>query len=109
MVTFLFCMTYYIYILYSVSIDRYYVGYSSDPWIRLEQHLNNTKDKYTGQTKDWELKAIFKVSDDESEAIRIERFIKKQKSRKLIEQLCYPDFIPSAYLAQLVRVPHVRD
>ncbi len=109
MVTFLFCMTYYIYIIYSISIDRYYVGYSSDPWLRLEQHLTNTKDKYTGKVNDWIFSAVFEISQSESEAIRMERFIKKQKSRKLIEQLCHPDFTPTGYLAQLVRVPHMRD
>ena len=109
MVTFLFYMTFYIYIIHSSSIDRYYIGYSSNPWNRLEQHITNSAEKYTGQTKDWNLKAIFEVSQNESDAIRIERFIKKQKSRKLIEQLCNSNFIPTGYLAQLVRVPHVRD
>ncbi|MCX6197453.1 MAG: hypothetical protein RL528_1202 [Bacteroidota bacterium] len=102
-------MTYYIYILYSNGIDRYYVGYSQNPWIRFEQHLLNTSDKYTGKTKDWILKAVFEVAKTEGEALRIERFIKKQKSRKLILQLCDSEFIPTGYLAQLVRVPHVRD
>ena len=92
-----------------MNIDRYYIGYSSDPWNRLGQHLNNSSDKYTGQTKDWKLSAVYKVSEIESEAIRMERFIKKQKSRNLIKQLCNPDFVPAGYLAQLVRVPHVRD
>lgn len=102
-------MTYYIYILYSNSIDRYYVGYSSDPWLRLEQHLSNSTDKYTGKSKDWILKAVFEVSNSEGDAIKIERFIKKQKSRKLILQLCDPKFIPIGVLAQLVKVPHFRD
>nr|WP_294861046.1 GIY-YIG nuclease family protein [uncultured Fluviicola sp.] len=102
-------MAYYIYFLYSLSIDRYYVGYSSNPWTRLEQHLTNSGDKYTGKVKDWKLQAVFEISKTESDAIRMERFIKKQKSRNLIEQLCAPDFVPVGYLAQLVRVPHVRD
>lgn len=81
-------MDFYIYILYSKTIDKFYLGYSSDPWIRYVQHLNNSKEKYTGKAKDWEMKTVFKVSNSEAEAIRMERFIKKQKSRKLIEQLC---------------------
>ncbi|MFM7661890.1 MAG: GIY-YIG nuclease family protein, partial [Bacteroidota bacterium] len=40
-------MTYFIYIIYSSCIDRYYVGYSSNPWNRLNQHNSNAKDKYT--------------------------------------------------------------
>lgn len=47
-------MDFYIYILYSKTIDKFYLGYSSDPWIRYVQHLNNLKEKYTGKAKDWE-------------------------------------------------------
>ena len=105
----MFHMTYYIYILYSNDIDRYYVGYSQNPWIRFEQHLSNTSDKYTGKAKDWILEAVFEAAKTKGVALKIERFIKKQKSRTLIMQLCNLDFTPSGYLAQLVRVPHVRD
>ena len=102
-------MTFYIYILYSQEADKFYVGYSSDPWGRLEQHLNNEKDKFTGRYKDWELKAVFQVSDQRGDADRLEKFIKRQKSRKLIEKLIDLDFVPEGELAQLVRVPHLRD
>jgi putative endonuclease len=54
------------------------------------------------------LKSIFEAQN-ESAAIQFERFIKKQKSRKLIEQLCDSQFTPNGYLAQLLRVPHMRD
>jgi len=77
--------------------------------MRLEQHLSNSTDKYTGKAKDWLLKTVFEVSNNEGDAMKIERFIKKQKSRNLILQLCDPEFIPTGTLAQLVRVPHLRD
>jgi putative endonuclease len=102
-------MNYYIYILYSGSLDKFYVGYSSDPWRRLDQHLENEAFKFTGKTKDWKLQAVFLVSEVESEAMRLERFIKKQKSRNLLLRLIDPDFIPEGVLSQLVRVPHLRD
>jgi putative endonuclease len=101
-------MTSFIYIIYSTTIDTYYVGYSQNPWVRLKQHNTNSKDKYTGRTSDWELAAVFSVQD-EITAIRLERYIKKQKSRRLLSQLCQVDFIPWGELAQLVRVPHLRD
>ena len=103
-----FLMSFFIYIIFSASIDKYYVGYSTNPWIRIEQHNTNTKDKFTGRTSDWELKAVFEVMN-KSVAVRLERFIKKQKSRALIERLCQFDFLPDGILAQLVRVPHLRD
>ncbi len=102
-------MTYYIYILFSKSSDRFYVGYAKDPWNRLTQHLNNNKDKYTGKANDWKLKAVFEVSENAGDAIKLERFIKKQKSRRLIDLLCDDHFVPQGTLAPLVRVPHVRD
>ncbi len=49
-----FSNMHYICVLYSVAADRYYVGYSSDPWKRLEQHLTNRGEKYTGSFYDRE-------------------------------------------------------
>jgi putative endonuclease len=101
-------MNYHIYILFSVELNRYYVGSSSDPWKRHLEHISNSIDKYTGRSKDWDLKTVFSL-ENKTEAIRIERFIKKQKSRTLIERMCQDDFIGTDNLVQLVRVPHVRD
>lgn len=102
-------MKFYVYILYSQSLDKYYVGFSSDPWKRLEQHLSNEKDKYTSKAQDWKLSVVFFVSENKSETLKVERYIKKQKSRKLIEKLVHPEFKPDGFLAQLVRVPHLLD
>ncbi len=77
-------MAFYIYILYSQMADKYYVGHTSNIDTRLEQHLQNDSTKYTGKYKDWELRAVFYVSEERGEAMRIEKFIKKQKIRKLI-------------------------
>jgi putative endonuclease len=100
---------FYIYILYSPSSDFYYVGYSNDPVRRLEEHNSSVHNTFTSKHRPWILKAYFKCSESEKEAIQIERFIKKQKSRKLLEQLCTSDFVPHGRLAPLVRVPHVQD
>jgi putative endonuclease len=101
-------VSYYIYILFSVELNRYYVGSSSDPWKRHLEHISNSIEKYTGRAKDWKLLIVYSV-ENKSVAISVERFIKKQKSRKLIERLCQEDFVGEKILAQLVRVPHVRD
>ena len=100
---------YFIYILYSDSSDKYYLGYSSDPLRRLEEHNSKPFNTYTSKHRPWTLTAYFKCSENENDAIRIEKFIKKQKSRKLLQMLCEPSFIPDGNLALLVRVPHVRD
>lgn len=100
---------YHIYILYSQQADKFYVGYSEDPWVHLQQHRENGLDKFTGKYEQWELAAVFEVSDSRSVAMKMERFIKKQKSRSLLLQLVNPSFVPDGVLAQLVSVPHVRD
>ena len=100
---------FYIYIIYSKGSDLYYVGHSSDPWLRLEQHRTNRQDKFTGKHTDWVLCAVFAVSDRKGDADKLEKFIKRQKSRRLLRSLIDPKFIPEGPLAQLVRVPHVRD
>jgi putative endonuclease len=106
---FSFKIMYYIYILYSETADKYYVGHSSDPWSRLVQHLSNSGDKFTGSYKDWKLEGVFEVSPNKGDADRVEKFIKRQKSRNLIERILDANFVGTGELAQLVRVPHVRD
>jgi putative endonuclease len=101
---------FYLYILFSEQHNLYYVGYTSNYQQRLIQH--NTQEffnTYTSKYRPWQLAAVFESGFEEKEAIRIERFIKRQKSRKLIELLANPRFTPTGTLAQLVRVPQVRD
>ena len=99
---------YYIYFLYSEAADKYYVGHSQDPWKRYEQHLSNSGHKYTGSYHDWRLMAVFEVSSIRGEADKIEKFIKRQKSRALLKKMLEPEFKGKGVLAQLVRVTHVR-
>ncbi len=81
-------MNYYIYILYSNKADKYYVGYSPNPDKRLSEHNSyENKSKFTAKYQPWELKATFVVSDNAGSAMKVERFIKRQKSRRFIEEL----------------------
>jgi putative endonuclease len=100
---------FYIYIIYSETADNYYTGYSEDPWSSIIQHNDNKSDKYTGKYDNWKLAAVFEASEERGEAMKLEKFIKKQKTKKLIDKLINPDFVLTGELAQLIRVPHVRD
>ncbi len=107
---FYFVCMFYIYILYSKQYDKYYIGHSDNYLQRLIQH--NTQEHfntYTSKFRPWTLAVVFECGQSRKEALRLERFIKSQKSRKLIEQLTDPFFIPQDSLALLVRVPHMRD
>ena len=100
---------FYFYIIYSKTAGRFYIGHAADPWLKLMQHNTNSVEKYTGKNTDWELKAVFEVAYSKEEADQLEKFIKKQKSRKLVLKLIDPDFKPAGELNGLVRVSHVRD
>lgn len=79
-------MTYfYVYIIYSHSLDKYYVGYSIDLDKRLTEH-NSGISTYTSKANDWKLKwsKIFLSRED---AMKEEKRIKTKKSRKYIEWL----------------------
>ena len=95
--------------MYSPGADKYYIGYSNDYLRRLKEHNESDRLTFTSKYRPWIIKAVFDCGISESDAMRLERFIKRQKSRRLIETLCIPTYEPEGYLAQLVRVPYVRD
>jgi putative endonuclease len=74
-----------LYILYSPSIDKYYVGATNDLEDRLKRH-NSDKDKFTSKGQPWQLVYVEEYHT-KAEAMRREREIKKKKSRNYIEAL----------------------
>lgn len=76
---------FYVYILYSATVDRYYVGQSDNVIGRLKSH-NSGESRYTSIASDWQI--VYKEEFEErTAAIKRERTIKKEKSRKYIEYL----------------------
>ena len=74
-------MNYSVYILFSPSIDKFYVGYTESLEIRLAQHNSGLFDKaYTKKVSDW--KIFYSIECHSiSQAIMIEKHIKKMKSK----------------------------
>jgi putative endonuclease len=99
---------YYLYLLFSPSHEKHYVGISDNPRQRLLTHNTTERNTFTSKYRPWELAAVFEVGSLEN-ARSIENFIKRQKSRELLEKLADPAFQPTGRLAQLVRVPALRD
>ena len=99
---------YYIYIIYSKSADKYYIGHSNDPDRRLLEHNTKPFNTYTSKHRPWTMKATLAISEDRGQTIKVERYLKKLKSRKIIEQIIESQFEPSK-IAHLVRVPTRRD
>ncbi|HBR53097.1 MAG TPA: excinuclease ABC subunit C [Flavobacteriaceae bacterium] len=79
-------MDFYVYILYSDLIDRFYVGCTGSMLKeRLRKH--NTKHSgFTGRANDWRL-MYYESFQSQSDAYNREREIKNKKSRKFIEHL----------------------
>ena len=76
---------FYIYILYSESLDSFYVGSTSNVETRLEKHLQNHKG-YTARAKDWKI-VYTEIFQNKLDALSREKQIKNWKSKKMIEKL----------------------
>jgi putative endonuclease len=74
-----------VYIIYSATLDRYYVGYSEDVQKRVLEH-NSGLSGFTSKANDWQLKYT-ESFDSRHNAIKREVEIKNKKSRKFIEWL----------------------
>ncbi len=76
---------YYVYILFSDKLNKYYVGYTSNIKDRLYKH-NNKHHGFSNSANDW----ILKYSEEyqsKSDAMKREKEIKKWRSRIKIEKL----------------------
>ena len=77
-------LKFYVYILYSVTVDKFYIGYTSNLEERIIRHNQKSKG-FTGQLNDWELK-YHEVFSNKHEAMTREKQIKNWKSRiKILE------------------------
>jgi len=78
-------MDFYLYILYSFQIDKYYIGHTHNLLERLRKH-NSKHSGFTGITNDWQI--VYKENfTSKNEAYARERQVKKWKNRQRIEKL----------------------
>ncbi len=82
---------YYLYVLYSERISKYYVGISGDPEKRLSYHNNDNKG-WTQRGRHWRLVYTQGFIDRKS-AHKAEKFIKSQKSKEFIEKVVSGKYI----------------
>ena len=80
-----FVMAFYVYILYSQTIDQYYIGHTENIADRIFRHTNSGS-KSTKKANDWEVKYTEEFISRQ-EAMKRELSIKNKKSRKYIEWL----------------------
>jgi putative endonuclease len=75
-------MQYFVYIIYSINKDKYYIGQTQHIENRLSVHNSNCN---LG-TNDWQIKYI-ECYETRAEAVRRECEIKKKKRRAYLESL----------------------
>jgi len=75
-----------VYILYSKSLDKFYVGYSENMEQRIGFHNSEENLKWTKSGTPWEIYLMI-PSESVMQARKMERYIKQQKSRKYIQLL----------------------
>ncbi|MDR3047049.1 MAG: GIY-YIG nuclease family protein [Bacteroidales bacterium] len=75
------------YILYSIAIDKYYVGATCDDISeRLRRHNSKHKKGFTGKANDWTV-VYCEIFATKEEAFAREREVKSWKSRGRLAQL----------------------
>jgi len=78
-------MNFVVYILKSKVDGSFYTGYTKNLKRRLEEH-NGGKSKYTSKKAPWIIHH-FEEFSEKSEAIKRERFLKKQRNSRFYESL----------------------
>jgi putative endonuclease len=76
---------YYTYILYSVTLEKYYCGSTSEVNKRLVEH-NSGKTNFTRKAKDWRVIEFFEF-ENKSDALRLENKIKARGCKRFLDSL----------------------
>ena len=80
-------MNFYTYIAYNNKHDKFYIGQTNNLDRRTVEHnlgVSNYTSKYDGE---WEL-VYYETFDSRSEAMKRERFFKKQKNKNFYRRIC---------------------
>ncbi|MGI6311035.1 MAG: GIY-YIG nuclease family protein [Bacteroidales bacterium] len=73
---------YWVYIIYSSTIDKFYTGQTDDMERRLEEH-NRGKTSFSARGMPWTL-LYSKECSSRSEAVKLEKFIKKRGAERYL-------------------------
>jgi len=79
-------MIHFFYILFSASSDTFYIGETCDVDFRLHRHNSHVyKGGFTKIATDWEVVLSYQCNN-KSDALYLESFVKRMKSRKFIQK-----------------------
>jgi len=74
---------YYVYILHSQSSDKIYIGYSADPYRRLQSHNHPQNKGWTKRYQPWEI-IYTETFESKCMALKRERQLKTAQGRRFI-------------------------
>ena len=80
-------MIYWVYILQSLKDKSFYIGYTGNLEARIKEH-NEGYTRYTEHKRPWKL-VYQELFYSKTDAIKRERFLKKQKNRDFYLRLIY--------------------
>ena len=76
---------FYVYILQSQADSSYYIGYTNNLDARLDRH-NSGRTRYTSKKRPWKIVYVEQF-DTKTEALKRERFLKKQRNHSFYQSL----------------------
>ena len=80
-------MSHFLYILFSKSKTKYYIGETHNITARLLRHNDHTyNNSFTKIANDWEVFLTFECSN-KLDALYLERFIKRMKSKVFVKKI----------------------
>ncbi len=78
---------FYVYIIYSPKLDRFYIGSTDNFDLRIIQHNSSLyQDAFTSKGIPWDL-FLYIEGNNSAQAYNIEKHIKKMKSKNYIQNL----------------------
>jgi putative endonuclease len=94
-------MRYYVYILFSLKIQKFYIGQTSDVDRRFKRHNSGTE-KYTSKGVPWEL-VWFTSKESRSDAMILEKKLKNLKQLRLLRFMQkYADEIQNIQIIEML-------
>ena len=84
-------MRYYVYIIYNIENDKFYIGQTNNLKYRLARH-NNGKSKYTSNYNGKWILVYKEEFVSRTKAIAREKFLKRQKNKDFYKKLCKSQF-----------------
>ena len=86
-------MKFYCYVIYSKKLDQFYIGYTHETiCTRIDNHNSAIYDNsFSLKTNDWKIFYSIECTS-QKQALKIEKHIKRMKSRKYLQNLSkYPE------------------